>query len=594
MARISEQIIEQIRSTADILEVVSGYVDLKKRGRNYFGLCPFHGEKTPSFSVNPQREIYKCFGCGAGGGSINFIMAIENLGFVDAVKQLADQYGIDLQLEETPGRSQDLISQLFDIHEKTAIYYLKNLGKDDGLEVLQHLEERGLSRDTIKKFKLGYSSNQKDVLLKLFRASGIGGEALKQSGLFIDTKNGYMDRFRSRIMFSIFNASGKVSAFAGRVYNSDDPAKYVNSPETPIYFKSKILYGLHESKTAIRNAGSAIVVEGYFDFLQLYQGGIENIVAVSGTAFTDDHALQLKRFCNEVSLAYDGDKAGIAAAIRAGYVLLRAGITPKIVSIPQGLDPDDWVKEQGPAPFLEAVENAMQLLPFHFQHYTGDLESNAGKSAFIHEVILELVQMKDPVFRELNARSLSEIIGVSADSIFHTLQSSLNRQKRQAEFRQQAESTNQFQTEKNQLLENDLLRLCFVKDEKIRQYLFEFVNLEWFTSTQSQDIFEKVYIHLHSDNTPQAGVVMDELKEDKDRRLLADLLFDLDNFNATMENAQECVLRMEKNWISNQIDALREELRNSESTGNDPLPVMKKIESFQSRKKNLSYHVLNE
>jgi len=591
MARISEQIIEQIRSTADIIEVVSGYVDLKKKGRNFFGLCPFHGEKTPSFSVNPQRQIYKCFGCGAGGGSINFIMAIENLGFVEAVKQLADQYGIDLQLEETPGHSQDIISQLFDIHEKASIYYLKNLGKDEGVKVLKHLEDRGLTRETIKKFKLGYSPNHKDVLLKLFREAGISGDALKQSGLFIDTKYGYMDRFRSRIMFSIFNTSGKVTAFAGRVYNNNDPAKYVNSPETAIYFKSKILYGLHESKTAIRDAGSAIVVEGYLDFLQLYQAEIHNIVAVSGTAFTDDHAIQLKRFCNEVTLAYDGDKAGIAAAIRAGYVLLRSGITPKIVTLPEGMDPDDWVKQEGPQPFLTAVEKAGQLLPFHHQHYTGDLQTNAGKSAFINEVILELVQIKDPVNRELNARSLSDLMGVSTDSIFHTLQSSLNRKDRQAEFRKKEEGSNLVQREKTQLLENDLLRLCFVKDEKIRLYLFEFVKKEWFTSKQTQDIFEKVYIHLHSKNTPEAGIVMDELKEEKDRRLLADLLFDLDNLNSTMENARECVLRMEKNWINTQIDALREVLKNSESSGKDPLPVMKEIEAFQLKKKELRIHV---
>ena len=340
MARISEQIIEQIRSTTDIIEVVSGYVELKKKGRNFFGLCPFHGEKTASFSVNPQRQIYKCFGCGAGGGSINFIMAIENIGFVAAVQQLAEQYGIELQLEEATGKSQDIITRLFDIHEKAANYFLKNLGKGEGLEVLNHLEDRGLNRDTIKKFKLGYSPNQKDTLLKLFRTVDTNGDALKQSGLFIDTKYGYIDRFRSRIMFSIFNSTGKVTAFAGRVYNSDDPAKYVNSPETAIYTKSKILYGLHASKQAIRDANTAIVVEGYLDFLQLYQAGVKNIVAVSGTAFTDDHALQLKRFCNEVYLAYDGDKAGITAAIRAGYVLLKNGIAPRIVLIPDGLDPE--------------------------------------------------------------------------------------------------------------------------------------------------------------------------------------------------------------------------------------------------------------
>ncbi|HIN20067.1 MAG TPA: DNA primase, partial [Candidatus Marinimicrobia bacterium] len=232
MARISEQIIEQIRSTADIIEVVSGYVQLKKRGRNYFGLCPFHGEKTASFSVSPERQIYKCFGCSVGGGVINFIMEIEGMEFVNAVKHLADQYSIELQIDESAGQSKDLITQLFDIHAQTAHTFLKNLGTEEGSKVLAHLESRGLSRDTIKKFKLGYSLKQKDALLSAFRTEGVRSDAMKQSGLFIDTKSGYMDRFRGRIMFSISNSAGKIAAFAGRVFESDDPAKYINSPET--------------------------------------------------------------------------------------------------------------------------------------------------------------------------------------------------------------------------------------------------------------------------------------------------------------------------------------------------------------------------
>ncbi|SVD22820.1 uncharacterized protein METZ01_LOCUS375674, partial [marine metagenome] len=300
-------------------------VQLKKRGRNYFGLCPFHGEKTASFSVSPERQIYKCFGCSVGGGVINFIMEIEGMEFVNAVKHLADQYSIEVQIDKTPGQSKDLITQLFELHETTSNIFLKNLGTEEGGTVSAHLESRGISKDTIKKFKLGYSLKQKDALLSTFRKDGIKGDVMKQSGLFIDTKSGYMDRFNGRIMFSIPNSSGKVAAFAGRVFESDEPAKYVNSPETAIYNKSKILYGLHETKHVIRERKSVIVVEGYLDFLQLYQSGIHNCVSVSGTAFTDQHALQLKRFCNNVYLAYDGDSAGKAAAIRAGYVLLRSG-----------------------------------------------------------------------------------------------------------------------------------------------------------------------------------------------------------------------------------------------------------------------------
>ena len=234
MARIPELVIEQIRNTADIVEVISPYIELKKRGRNFFGLCPFHGEKTPSFSINPERQIYKCFGCGVGGGVINFIMEIEGMEFINAVKYLGDQYNIDIQIEETKGHTKDLISQLFDIHEITTKIFFNNLGSEQGLEVLSHLESRGIKKDMIKKFKLGYSINTKNYLLSKLRELNINAEAMKQSGLFVDTESGYIDRFRGRIIFSIPNSSGKVCAFAGRVFKKEGMAKYINSTETPI------------------------------------------------------------------------------------------------------------------------------------------------------------------------------------------------------------------------------------------------------------------------------------------------------------------------------------------------------------------------
>ena len=589
MGRISEQIIEQIRSTADIIEVVSGYVQLKKRGRNYFGLCPFHGEKTASFSVSPERQIYKCFGCSVGGGVINFIMEIEGMEFINAVKHLADQYSIELQIDESPGQSKDLITQLFDIHTQTARTFLENLGTEEGSEVLTHLESQGLTRDTIKKFQLGYSLKQKDALLSAFRKDGVRSDAMKQSGLFIDTKSGYMDRFRGRIMFSISNSAGKIAAFAGRVFESDDLAKYVNSPETPIYNKSKILYGLHETKQIIRTSKSVIVVEGYLDFLQLYQSGIHNIVAISGTAFTDQHALQIKRFCENVHLAYDGDSAGISAAIRAGYVLLRAGLSPLIVNIPNGLDPDDWVKRDGNIPFLEAVENSAKLLPFHFQNYKGDVTSTTGKTAFVNEVLMEIIQIKDPVSRELQGRELSEIVGVSAESIFQSLHNMLEKQKRRQNFQQNNQNLKPKLSDKKQLLENDLIRLCFAENITIRKFLFDFVKPEWIATELSRKIYEKVYIHLPSANAPKASLIMNELKNDVHRSKLAEIVFDLEKFTPTILSAQDCVIRLEKNWINLHIQSLRDELKNAESMGKDPLSIMKNIEKLQNQKNNISH-----
>ena len=586
MSRISEQTIEQIRSTADIVEVVSGYIELKKRGRNHFGLCPFHGEKTASFSVNAEKQIYKCFGCNVGGGVINFIMEIEGLEFLNALKHLADQYGIQLDIDNS-NKNNDITSNLFSIHDDAANIFLDNLKTEEGFEVLSHLQSRGLSNTTIKKFKIGFSLNKKNALLSKLRNNEMRSDAMRSSGLFIDTKTGYMDRFRGRIMFSIFNSAGKITAFAGRVFKSDDPAKYINSPETPIYNKSKILYGLHETKQNIRNQKSVIVVEGYLDFLQLYQAGIKNIVAISGTAFTDQHALQIKRFCEQVYLAYDGDSAGKSAAIRAGYVIIRAGLSPVVIQIPDGLDPDDWVKNQGPEPFLKAIQNGIKLLPFHYKNYNGNLSSASGKASFVNEVLAEITQINDPVNRELQGRELSEIVGVTAGSIFQSINNALEKQKRRKQFNK-SKNTNQQIHNKKQLLENDLIRLCFSKDANIRKFLFENVNLDWISTNFSLIVYEKIYIHLNSSNPVSAGLIMDELEKKDYRNQLANVIFDLEKLELTIKSAYDCISRLEKNWIDQQIHKLMTDLKNIENLGEDTIPLMKKIDELQIKKNNLS------
>jgi DNA primase len=588
MPRVSEQTIEQIRNTADIVEVISGYVELKKRGRNYFGLCPFHGEKTASFSVNTEKQIYKCFGCNVGGGVINFIMEIEGLEFLSAIKHLANQYSIELDINNISNQNNNATSKLFDIHEQAANIFLNNLNTNDGLKVVSHLLARGLTKETIKKFKIGFSSNKKNELLLKFRNDEFHSDIMKNSGLFIDTKRGYIDRFRGRIMFSIFNSAGKISAFAGRVFESEDPAKYINSPETPIYNKSKILYGLHETKQNIRNKKSVIVVEGYLDFLQLYQSGIKNIVAISGTAFTNQHALQIKRFCEKVYLAYDGDSAGISAAIRAGYVLMRAGLSPQIIQIPNGLDPDDWVKKEGKRPFLQAAENGYKLFPFHFKHYNGDISTASGKASFVNEVLTEIVLIKDPINRELQGRELSELIGVSAESIFQSINSSLEKQSLRKKYNN-VDNKKQTINNKKQLLENDLIRLCFSKDQKIRKFLFENINLDWLNTEFSLKVYEKIYIHLPSSNPIPPGLIIDELDNKEYRNQLSNLIFDLEKLDLTIKSAYDCISRLEKNWLNQEIKKLMENLKKIESQGENTIPLMKKIDELQIKKNKLTF-----
>jgi DNA primase len=595
MARISEQTIEQIRSAADVVEVVSAYVELKKRGRNFFGLCPFHNEKSASFSVNQERQIYKCFGCGAGGGSINFIMEIENLDFVESLRHLADQYGIQLEIDNIPGQSRDLVTQLMDIHENTAMYYLKNLSTNEGKEVFQHLQNRGLTKETIQYFKLGYSMDSFDALKNNLQQGKFSSESLSKCGLIINNERGYFDRFRARIMFSIANTNGKTIAFAGRVFKKDDPAKYVNSPETPIYNKSKILYGLWASKEDIRKKEYAIVVEGYLDYLQLYQAGIKNVVAVSGTSFTDEHAKLIKRFCKKIYMAYDGDTAGVSAAIRAGYILMKFGLEPKIISVPTGKDPDDWVKDDGPEPFNNAVENASGLLEFHTQNTRHDVSSPTGMSQFIQRVIGDLVQIEDPVLRELHARSLASLTKVSEESIFQSLRGLLQQQNRRAQFKKQGSvETKAIPTDgKTPLrrIEDELIQLCFIEDVKIRTAIYEKLDTVWLHSNSIKAIFDAVYIHLHSEQAPNASIIMNELKDETHRRKLSALIFDVDKIDATLSMAEQCLNRLEYQWLKSRLDNLREKLKVTNQSQDSDSVIIVEIAELQTRLKKLKSNV---
>ena len=295
MARISEQTIEIVRTAADIVEVISSYIELKKKGQNFFGLCPFHGEKTPSFSVSQNKQIFKCFGCGAGGGVINFVMDIDSLQFVEAVEKLASMYNIKIETSATDKRIKNLKGQLIEINKLSAKYYVDQLQQDKAIK--NYLYKRNFNDEMIKLFQLGYSDKSSSNLLPYLQKKDFSSESMKKSGLFIDGKNGYFDRFISRLIFPITDKNGDIIAFAGRdLSNKENTAKYINSIETPIYNKSKTFYGLNLAKEFIRKEKFIIIVEGYFDLIRLYQNNIKNVIAISGTSFTDLHASIIKQY----------------------------------------------------------------------------------------------------------------------------------------------------------------------------------------------------------------------------------------------------------------------------------------------------------
>ena len=294
MSQIPQTVIDSIRETSDILDVISQFVDLKQRGANYFGICPFHEEKTASFSVAPSKQIYHCFGCNNGGNVFSFVMEYQKISFPEAVRFVADRYNIEIKLGENDSRT-EMHSALYELHEIAIQLYQDTLFSKKGVEALTYLYERGLSEDIIRQFKIGYALNTWDHLVNNVKGKGFSKNQIDQSGLFILSEKGVFDRFRGRIMFPIFHPSGKAIAFGGRVFNNDDPAKYLNSPETPLYKKGSVFYGLQASRDSIRKKACVVLVEGYMDFLKLYQGSVSNILATSGTAFTEKHVSALNR-----------------------------------------------------------------------------------------------------------------------------------------------------------------------------------------------------------------------------------------------------------------------------------------------------------
>ena len=364
----SDEIIEEVRSKNDIVDVISGYVKLKKQGSSYFGLCPFHSEKSPSFSVSRDKQMYYCFGCGAGGNVFTFIMEYENYSFVEALKFLAQRAGVELPQEEYSKEAKeraDTRSALLEMNKLAAKYYYAQLKTEGGRQAREYLQNRQLSQETITAFGLGYSSKYSDDLFRYLKMKGYSEEMIIKAGLVnVDEKHGVYDKFWNRVMFPIMDVNNRVIGFGGRVMGDGKP-KYLNSPETLIFDKSRNLYGLHRARTSRKPY--FIVCEGYMDVISLHQAGFTNAVASLGTALTAGHAALIKRYVNEVYLTYDSDEAGTKAALRAAPILREAGVTTRVIRMEPYKDPDEFIKNLGAEAFdsfmfgLEMLEKGYDL-----------------------------------------------------------------------------------------------------------------------------------------------------------------------------------------------------------------------------------------
>ena len=426
MPAIPQDFIETVRSSTDIVNVISAYVPLKPSGKSFKGICPFHNEKTPSFHVNPERQIFHCFGCNEGGDAFKFLMLYDKLSFVEAVEQLASRAGIQMPQRSRNDERQDRERNvLLRIHAEAAKFFRHQLLESPAGEGARiYMRKRGFSDDLMRQYGLGLAPDTWSALLDYLTGKGARPEQVERSGLAISRKSGrgFYDRFRNRVIIPIANETGKVVAFGGRILGDGEP-KYLNSPESPIYNKSNILYGFHHAKDALRKQGYAILMEGYMDCLQAYQHDVGEAVACCGTSLTSGHARLLRRYTDKVVVNFDPDEAGMRAARKSIDLLLEEGFDVRVLTLPEGQDPDTYLSEHGAEAYRELVDAATTFVSFLIREASKryDVETPRGKAALLNEVLPVLGKIPNRVERIGYVGPLAEHAGITDDTVLDEL-----------------------------------------------------------------------------------------------------------------------------------------------------------------------------
>ncbi|WP_035451984.1 DNA primase [Alicyclobacillus herbarius] len=484
MSRIPDSFVEEIRRRVDIVDVISEHVQLRRSGRSFVGLCPFHNERTPSFSVSPDRQLYHCFGCGAGGTVIRFVMDMEGLDFQEAVVALARRANLPLPFE--PDSSETVSSQknrreaMYQAHDLAAkLYNYILMNTSAGVQALSYLEGRKISRKSAMDFRLGFAPADGKTLYSFLRRRGFTDRLLVDAGLVVELGGRMVDRFRDRLMIPIQDGQGRVVAFGGRVLSPDGKPKYLNSPETEIFHKGRLLFNLYAARRAIRQTDRAVLMEGNLDVVSAWQAGVENAVASLGTSFTLEQAGRLKRMTNRLVIAYDGDSAGTSAAVRAMEIAEEAGLEVRIAVFPKGVDPDEFIRQEGPSAFRQLIfHQAMSAVEFLISRLRAeaDLSQVAGRTDFLHKALQVLWERASPIERDTHLRSLAQEFHVSREALEEELASigkRLRPKRRHAPAAKVHEQTPRRSLEPGYVLAGRRLLQAALTDDKARQLLMD-------------------------------------------------------------------------------------------------------------------------
>ncbi|MFW5736315.1 MAG: DNA primase [Halanaerobium sp.] len=530
MARYSDEFINELKENVDIVDLISDYLELKKSGNRYKGLCPFHSEKTPSFFVNPDNNFYHCFGCGAGGDAINFVMEIENLTFIESIKMLAERSGMELpDLSDQQRQLYKEREKIFSLNRLTARFYNYLLTDTNmGQEALQYLYERGFDDQDIKKFSLGFAADEWQLLLNFLQKKGFSIHLIKKAGLISEGKNNsHYDKFRNRVIFPIFNNRGEVIAFGGRILNSEDSygPKYLNSPETPIFSKKKNLYGLHLAKDSIREQNSCIIMEGYTDVIQAHKNGFENSIASLGTAFTEEQAKLIKRYAESAYIAYDADTAGNKATLRGLDILSNTGINVKVIQLEEGSDPDQLLKNEGAEVFNDFIENAVNLIDFKINMIIKNkkLSEPGVRKKVLRSIVELLTDVKDNLEREIYIERAAAKTNFKAEVLAEEVEKEFKK-KKSRNYQRNREKTNK-QREKEFDLYSQLSYYQKVEEEVLAHFISNPDLREELAARLSKNDFNgrtsQLAEHLFKGSVISNSVQLDKIKDSLGDELLS-------------------------------------------------------------------------
>ncbi len=568
MGRVPQEIIDQILDRVDIVEVIAGYIQLKRLGRNFKACCPFHTEKTPSFVVSPDKQIYHCFGCGAGGNSIGFVMSYENLSFPDAVKMMAAKAGVELKnyQEEEPGKA-SLTKKLYDVNSVAASFYQGNLKTASGKQALEYLKNRGFDQEVISEFKLGYALKEWESFRHYAEVKKVPIDILRQAGLVIQSDKGKKDydRFRGRIIFPIFNERGYIAAFGARVMDNSLP-KYINSPETSIYSKSNVLYGLNFGKKEIRDAGYVLIVEGYMDVIIPFQHGVKNVVATSGTALTERQVLTLKKYTDTAVMIFDSDQAGEAASLRGLDILVSNGMNVRIVTLPEGQDPDSFIRKFGKSKFDEAVKKSKDLFDYKLDLLikklgAGDIHA---KAKIVDEMLPTIAKIENKVTQSAYLKKLTERLGVHEESLRYEM----GKVKPDYSYHYESEAVTSKKSRSYKSSELHLLGLS-VLNKKVFEIVDSELGMDMFRDKTIARLMRSLKKYFESNDKMEANKLLSRLEGDEEAKAaVMQALAKADITDETGKAVKDCIFCVKKENREEKLKELNSKLKKAEKENN--------------------------